>query len=135
MDKDQVPQDQSQTYGGHSKLMYATDPDGNYVEVASTGWEVEEYATQTALAEIEAHIRSAWQKVKSGESSPLLFHMYNKRMDIDLLAQTTGFFKWRIRRHFKPRIYKRLPERVLRRYEDALGLSTTELNCIPESLN
>ena len=135
MKKDQVPQDHSQTYGGHSKLMYATDAKGNYVEVNSTGWEVEEFATQTALEEIKTNMQSALKKAHRGECSPLLFHMYNSRMDIDLLAQTTGFFKWRIRRHLKPRIFNKLPKRVLRRYHEALGLNDTELHSLPESID
>ena len=54
MKLDDVPQDHSSTYGGHSKLVYAVDANGHYQGSQSDGWEPEAYATQLAVAELEA---------------------------------------------------------------------------------
>ena len=46
MKLDEVPQDHSSTYGGHSKLVYAVDASGHYQRAQSDGWETEAFATQ-----------------------------------------------------------------------------------------
>ncbi len=61
------------------------------------------------------------------ETSPLEYHMYHARMDIALLSQATGLWRWRVQRHLKPRVFARLPRSVLRRYAEALGISVETL--------
>ncbi len=131
MKLDEVPQDHSSTYGGHSKLVYAVDADGHYQGSQSDGWEPEAYATQLAVAELEAQeaeANAAWQR---GELSPLKCLMYRYRMDEPALAQITGLFQWRIRRHFRPAIYRRLPTR----YAEAFGLPLTTLTDYQKTLD
>ena len=58
--------------------------------------------------------------------------MVYRRMDVALLSQTSGIFQWRIRRHFKPSVYSRLPDRLLQRYSEALGLDVATLRLLVE---
>ena len=53
MKLEDVPQDHSSTYGGHRKLVYATDEQGRYCETRSDGWEAEAFSTQLAVSELE----------------------------------------------------------------------------------
>ena len=127
MKLDEVPQDHSSTYGGHSKLVYAVDASGHYRGTQSDGWEPEAYATQLAVAELreqEAEALAAWQR---GEQSPLKCLMYRYRLDEPALAQISGLWQWRIRRHFRPAIYRRLSVAVLARYAEAFGLPVEQL--------
>jgi hypothetical protein len=48
-------------------------------------------------------------------------------MDVALLAQATGLWRWRVRRHFRPEIFARLPRALLQRYADAIGVTPEEL--------
>jgi hypothetical protein len=57
--------------------------------------------------------------------------MYARRMDVPLLSQVTGFWQWRIRRHFRPQHFKKLSPRVLDVYAEALGLSPTQIQSLP----
>jgi len=52
-------------------------------------------------------------------------------MDLPTLAQSTGFFQWQVKRHFKPTIFTKLPVKTLARYGDALGLSCEALSVLP----
>lgn len=127
MKLDDVPQDHSSTYGGHSKLVYAVDASGQYQGSQSDGWEPEAYATQLAvqaLENLEAEAKAAWER---GELSALKFLMYRYRLDEPALGQITGLWQWRIRRHFKPAVYRRLSPAILARYADAFGLPVAEL--------
>ncbi len=122
-----MPQDNSHTYGGHRKLLYATDAQGEYHGVTSTGWEAETIATDSALDLLAQQQEDAWLRAQRQQTSPLEYYMLYRRMDVALLAQTSGMFRWRIRRHFRPAVYQKLPLRILRRYADALGIDETTL--------
>jgi hypothetical protein len=132
MDEADVPQDGIPTYGGRRKLFYAVDGDGAYVTVRSSGWEAEAIATASALDEIERLKRDAWRRASVGSASPLEYYMYCRRMDLALLAQTTGFSRWRIRRHFRPLVYARVKDGVLLRYSEALGIEAATLRKLVE---
>ncbi len=122
-----MPQDNSNTYGGHRKLLYATDNQGNYSGVQSSGWEAEAIATNMALDLLQQQQEDAWRRVESGDTAVLEYYMAYRRMDVALLAQTSGFFQWQIRRHFRPAIYQRLNDKQLARYSEALGLALAVL--------
>ncbi len=127
MKLDEVPQDHSATYAGHRKLVYAVDAAGRYQSAPSDGWETEAFATELAVAtlqEQEAEALAAWQ---AGQLSPLKCLMYRYRLDEAALAQITGLWRWRIRRHFRPAVYRRLPATILARYAQAFGLPLEEL--------
>ncbi len=103
------------------------DAEGHYQRAQSDGWDTEAYATQLAVAELEAQeaeAEAAWQR---GELSPLKCLMYRYRLDEPALAQITGLFQWRIRRHFRPAVYRRLSASILARYADAFGLPVEQL--------
>jgi hypothetical protein len=134
MDTSSVPQDPSPTYEGQRKLLYAVDEKGEYTGVHSAGWEAETFATLTAVAELDRLREDAWTRARAGQTSALEFHMFDRRMELDTLAATTGFWKWRIRRHFDVRRFARLPERILKRYADAMGISVERLRTVPEKL-
>ncbi|WP_345976815.1 hypothetical protein [Sulfurimonas sp. HSL3-7] len=127
-----VPQDGISTFAGGRKAMYATDDEGKYGVVASSGWEVEEEATKQALHELERLADEAYEAVREGQMSPLYYHMYAQRMDLIVLSQSVGMFQWRIKRHFKPSVFNRLSDTLLGRYSEALGLSVDALKQLPE---
>lgn len=132
MDKGSVPQDDSPTYAGHHKLMYAVDEQGRYTGVQSSGWDVEAYATLLAVTEIDRLRDDAWHRARDGRTSPLEYHMYRKRMELATLAATTGHWRWRIRRHFHPRRFSKLSNAVLQCYADVMGMTVDELRRLPQ---
>ena len=131
MDKNAVPQDPSPTYEGQRKLLYATDDRGEYTGVHSAGWEAETFATLTAVAELDRLREDAWTRALAGQTSALEFHMFDRRMELDTLAATTGIWKWRIKRHFDVQRFARLSDDILIRYADAMGISVERLKSIP----
>ena len=135
MDHSKVPQQNISTYANNKKAIYATDENGKYCVVASSGWEVEEAATKQALKELERLANAAYSRVFSGEVSPLYFHMYDRRMDLQVLSESTGMYKWRIKRHFKPPVFGKLSEKMRKRYAEAMGISIEELGRLPKRVN
>ena len=125
-----VPQEGNATLAGYRKAVYAVADDGKVRLVASRGWEVEEIVTRQAIDDLARLAREARERCRAGLTSPLEFHMYHARMDVALLSQTTGVWRWRIRRHFRPQVFARLSLSLRQRYADALGLSLEALGRI-----
>jgi len=131
MDIDSVPQEGNATLGGHRKAVYARAADGRMVIAASRGWEVEEIVTSHAVETLQAQATAARERVVQGLASPLEFWMYERRMDVALLSQTSGFWQWRVKRHLRPEVFARLSPRQLDRYAQALGVSPAALQQLP----
>lgn len=126
-----VPQEDNITLDGHRKALYARGEDGKLRIVASTGWKVEEIVNQQAVEDLNRLAEDARQRVAAGLTSPLEYHMHCARMDVPMLAQTTGFWQWRVRRHFRPAVFAKLAPALLARYGDAMGLSIEQLKAVP----
>lgn len=129
---DEVPQDNNRTLGGYRKAMYARDESGRMVITPSNGWEVEEIVTTQAIDTLQAQADAARQRILAGQSAPLEYWIYARRMDIEMLAQVTGLWRWRIRRHLRPAVFARLSPALLARYADALGLTPDQISRLPE---
>lgn len=131
MDVNEVPQEGNRTLGHHRKVMYARDSDGRVVIVPSRGSEVDEAVTLQAVDRLHNLAEQARARVLAGQTSPLEYWMWAKRMDVPLLSQVSGIWQWRIRRHFRPAVFARLSPRLMQRYGDALGLSIDALRTLP----
>ena len=123
----EVPQEGNRTLAGHRKAVYAVGENGKLRLVPSRGWEVEEIVTRQAVEDLERRAEEARSRALAGESSPLEYHMYRARMDVELLSQTTGLWRWRVRRHLKPAVFQRLPLALKARYAEALGIAVEVL--------
>jgi hypothetical protein len=131
MDVDEVPQEGNRTMAGHRRAMYARDKDGRIVIVASRGGEVDETVTLQALERIHELAEEARRRVLAGKTSPLEYWMYAQRLDLPQLSQVTGFWKWRIRGHFRPEKFAALPPKILERYAAVMGITVEQLKRLP----
>lgn len=131
MDLDSVPQEGNATLGGHRKAVYARGADGRMVIAASAGWEAEEIVTSNAVESLHAQAEEARRRVQAGQASTLEYWMYERRMDVPLLSQTSGYWQWRVKRHLRPQIFATLTDARLQRYADALGITLAQLRSLP----
>ena|SRR6218665_314286 len=128
MEKDKVPQDQSNlTKNNVKELLYATDENGNYTTTLSTGWEPKTIALSNSIDEINERIADARQQVLNGEVSPIVYFMEINKMDLTILSSYVGFWKWRVKRHFKPSVFATLNDKILQKYADTFEISIEEL--------
>ena len=131
MNLSEVPQEGNRTLGHHRKALYAKDATGRMVLVASRGSEIDETVTLQAVQRLHAFAEAARVRCLAGQTAPLDVWMWTRRMDLALLAQTSGIWQWRIRRHFRPCILARLAPALLQRYAQALGLRVEQLKQLP----
>lgn len=131
MNNADVPQDRNAIYLGGRKAVYAVDESGRYGTVASTGWQVEEIVTSAAVDEYRRLALEARARVEAGISAPLEFHMYDRRMDEPMLAETARVWRWRLRRHLRAPVFAGLKPEWIARYAEALGIAPAELLRLP----
>lgn len=127
----EVPQETNVILAGERKAVFACDENGMMVTVPCRGWEVEEIVTQHAVDALKQQASAALVQAKAGICSPLAYWMYEKRMDEVVLAQSTGLWRWRVRRHLQPQHFAKLPDRLLHVYAQALGLPIETLKSLP----
>ena len=127
MKKDEVPQDVSALGKLTTEVCYATDKDGKYTAQQSRGWEVKIDALDVTWKDVENKVAAAKQKALDGEVSPLLFFMERSVMDVAVLAGYMGLFKWQVKRHLKPSVFNKLPQKTLEKYAEVFNVTVEEL--------
>lgn len=127
MKKEEIPQDNGYLGRIAKEVTYVTDDDGRYVTGQSTGWKVKEEANDVAWQSFERQIHEAKEKVLKGEVSPVYYWMQKRMMDVGIVAQYTGFWKWSVKRHMKPAVFNKLSEEKLKKYAEVFETSLEEL--------
>lgn len=128
MKKTEVPQDNGRiVQKGSREMYYAVDEDGKYTTALSTGWEAKNIVQDHTMQVLQAEIDQARSDVRFGKVSPIYYFMLLTRMDIGVLSGYTGFWKWRIKRHFRPGIFSKLNDRQLQKYADTFDITLAEL--------
>ncbi|RPD98586.1 hypothetical protein EGM88_05175 [Aureibaculum marinum] len=134
MKKSEVPQDKSNLESANFReLCYAIDENGNYTTENSSGWNPKTIALDNAIQVIEERIENAKKRVLNNETSPIEYYMEVHKMDLPILASYVGLWKWRVKRHFKPKVFKKLNNRLLQKYADVFDISIEQLKNIEKN--
>ncbi len=127
MKKEELPQDDCALASMTRELMYVKDKDGKYTTELSKGWEVKVAALDNAWDDIKERAEEARAEVARGEKSPIHYFMELKMMNFTLLSGYTGFWKFTIKRHLKPSVFKSLSEKKLNIYASVFEITVDEL--------
>lgn len=131
MKKTDVPQDKSNLESADFKeLCYAVDEDGKYTTVNSTGWDPKTIALNNAIEDINERVENAKNRVLNQQTSPIEYYMELHKMDLQILASYVGLWKWRVKRHFKPKVFQKLSNTTLQKYADVFDISIAQLKDI-----
>jgi len=126
MKKRDVPQDKSV----FTDLYYAVDDEGNYTTTTSSGWDPKKIALDNAMRQVNERTEEAKKRVLDGKSSPIEYYMEKNKMDVNILASYTGIWKWRVRRHLKPNVFKKLSSKTLSKYAEVFDVSIDQLKVV-----
>lgn len=128
MKTDQIPQDDSSLSKKDLKeLCYAVDENGNYTTALSSGWEPKSVALNGSMQLIQQRVQNARQMVANGQASPIVYFMEKNKMDLSILSSYVGMWKWRVKRHFKPSVFAKLNDKILKKYAAVFDISIEEL--------
>lgn len=131
MKKTDVPQDKSNLKSsGFKELCYAVNEKGEYTTEKSTGWEPKSIALNNAIEDINERVAIAKDKVESKQTSPIAYYMELAKMDLPILASYVGMWQWRVKRHFNPKKFIKLSNKVLQKYSDVFEITIEQLKNI-----
>lgn len=128
----EVPQDEIKTMQGVKKALYAVDDQGHYTRATTSGWEAEEIVLNQVIDDFEEKTRQTASRVRNNETSPIEYFMYKKWMDPLTLAQVMGLYRWQVKRHFKPGVFKKLSDKTLTEYARIFGVPVDALKNFPK---
>lgn len=127
----EVPQDDVKTMQGEKKAVYAVDDQGRYAKITTKGWEPEEIVLNQVIGEFEEKARGAASRVRNNQTSPIEYFMYKNWMDPLTLAQAMGLYRWQVKRHLKPGVFKKLDDTTLAEYARLFRVSVDALKNFP----
>ena len=130
----EVPQERGIIPENLHEVCYAVDESGSYVLVESAGWEPKNITNDQAWEVIQAQVADALGKIHAGRQSPLAFHMAINQMNIGLLSKYVRMNRWRVTRHLKPDVFKRLKSDMLKQYADVFGITVEQLLEVPSNV-
>lgn len=131
MKKEEVPQDQSNLSASNMKeLCYAVDSEGKYTTELSSGWEPKTIALNKSMEDIQERVEEAKLNVIAGKVSPIVYYMELNKMDWVTLAGYMEMWTWRVKRHAKPSVFKKLKPSTLQKYAEVFSISVEALKNI-----
>lgn len=128
MKKQDLPQDESNLQSANmTEVLYVTDENDNYTTANSIGWDAKKAALEESMELINERIEEAKQNVANNLVSPIIYFMELNKMDVQVLAAYVNMWQWTVKRHAKPKIFKKLSDSTLKKYADAFDISVEEL--------
>lgn len=127
MKKKDIPQDKTHLSTFTREVLYAKNEEGHYEKLLSEGWNVKNDALNNAWDDLNEQIAQAKEDAIVGKTSPIEYYMKLQIMELDILAGYTGIWQFNIKRHFKPKVYKELSNKTLRKYAKAFDITLEEL--------
>lgn len=128
MKKEDIPQDEgSLAEKDMRELCYAVDKDGKYSTGLSSGWKPKTVALDLTMEAIKEKAESAKKEVYQGKRSPIYYFMIISKMDLKILAGYMGKARWRIKRHFKPKVFNKLTPEILKKYAEVFDIQLNRI--------
>src|SRR5690554_8080212 len=84
------------------------------------------------MENLNQQIEEAKQDAIKGIKSPIYYFMLLNRMDLSVLAGYVGKPRWIVKRHFKPKVFKRLRKPTLNKYAEIFEV---DVNTIKNLMN
>ena len=75
----------------------------------------------------EERLEQMKQLVVIGKASPIAYYMEKILMEVPMLAAYMEMPKWRVKRHLKYKVFKKLKPEILVKYAEIFGIPVEEL--------
>ena len=76
---------------------------------------------------LQEKAEEARQRILRNESSPIEYFMYRRLLDPKALAQAMDMTVWRVKRHFRPKVFKKLNQDTLEKYAIIFNVTVDDL--------
>ncbi len=137
MKVNEVPQDNVDrcfTRGDTADMYYAVDDNGNVVQVWCKGWVDSENSWRNLMNLFNDLAEDAKERIKTGKTSPIEYYMHKSHLDLDHLSPQIGISKWKIKKHFKLKVFEKLNDKTIQKYADFFNIDFNEIKNFTKGL-
>ncbi len=127
MENNQNPGFKNKDFGQSKELFYYYQDGGAFDKKIGFHSEDDAMILQQAWDLFQERIEEARKRMQAGEISPIAYYMEKNLLDPLNLSMVAGISIWRVKRHFKPRIFGCLNEKTLKKYATAFNISIEQL--------
>lgn len=130
MEDSQNPVYKNKDYGQSRELIYSSYKEGNFEKEVGYHGEADRVILQQAWDLFKERIEDARQRVLSGKVSPIVYYMEKNLLDPMGLSMMAGISLFRVKWHFRPKVFKRLSDKTLEKYAKAFNISIAQLKIV-----
>ena len=127
MENNQNPGFKNKDFGQSKELFYYYQDGGAFDKKIGFHSEDDAMILQQAWDLFQERIEEARKRMQAGEISPIAYYMEKNLLDPLNLSMVAGISIWRVKRHFKPRIFQRLNEKTLKKYATTFNINIEQL--------
>lgn len=114
-------------YTYNRELHYSFEPGKGYTRKVDYHYPGNQVIIKQSWDEAESRLKDISAKIKEGQLSPIAFYMEKNLMELPMLSDYTGFMRWRIKRHLKPKVFSKLKPGTLSNYASVFNIGVNEL--------
>ena len=127
MEETKNPVYTNKDHGQFREMLYSYQDDGNFEKNIGYHGDSDRLILQQAWDLFHDRIEDAKQRVIAGKVSPVVYYMEKNLLDPLNLSMMAGISLWRVKWHFKPRVFQRLKEKTLQKYAVAFNINIDQL--------
>lgn len=127
MEDQSNPVYKDQRYGQSRELSYHYQDGGSFEKKVGFHPDHDRIILQQAWDLFNERIEEARVNVTLGKVSPVVYYMEKNLLDPMTLSMTSGMAIWRVKRHFKPGVFKKLSQKTLAKYAEAFNITIDQL--------
>jgi hypothetical protein len=121
-------QEEDLIYKNNRELFYSFDKEKNcYIRKVGYQYQANQVIIKQGWDVLEERMNEIKNKIVQGELSPLAYFMEKNQMEIPMLAGYSGFRKWSVKRHLKPKHFSKLSNTTLEKYASVLDVPVSQL--------
>jgi hypothetical protein len=124
---DKVADDNELIYTYNRELFYHFDPAKGFTQEVHYQNPDNQVIIKQSWDAAAQRLDEVRQLVIIGKASPVAYYMEKILMEVPMLAAYMELPKWRVRRHMKSSVFKRLKPAILEKYAEVFGITVEEL--------
>jgi len=125
--KDKSTGDNELIYKYNRELFYHFDKETGFTQEVDYQNPNNQVIIKQSWDAAEQRLNEVKQLVIIGKLSPIAYYMEKILMEVPMLAAYMEISGWRVRRHLKSRVFKKLNQKILARYAAIFGITIEQL--------
>jgi hypothetical protein len=125
--KDKITADNDLMYTYNREVFYYFDKEKGYSQKVDYQNPHNQVIIKQSWDAADQRLNEVKQQVIIGKLSPVAYYMEKILMEVPMLAAYMETSKWRVKRHMKSKVFKKLKPETLAKYAEVFGVTVEEL--------